>query len=315
MSNQPKEHEDDFDDDFDTDVEENLDLEDFDIEIEDDTPEEDRGRPRRAEGEEPDIPDDEELKQYSKNAGKRISKLKAEYHEERRQKEESTRLREEAIDYARKIKEENDRLRKNLEEGESVLISQSKARISAELGRVKDEYKTAMELGDTDAVITAQEKLFKLQSENSKVEDWTPPKKQEIPEFKPTQEYRAPEPDARAKEWSDKNTWFNSNKSMQRYALLIHEELSEMGIAPNHEKYYSKIDAAMRRRYPDVFDDAPESRPQQRQISSVVAPTSRGKSTSRQVVKLTKTQASLAKRLGLSEKDYAAQVLKDMKNG
>jgi hypothetical protein len=71
----------------------------------------------------------------------------------------------------------------------------------------------------------------------------------------------------------------------------------------------------MRRRYPDVFDDAPESRPQQRQISSVVAPTSRGKSTSRQVVKLTKTQASLAKRLGLSEKDYAAQVLKDMKNG
>jgi Rad3-related DNA helicase len=134
MSNQPKEHEDDFDDDFDTDVEENLDLEDFDIEIEDDTPEEDRGRPRRAEGEEPDIPDDEELKQYSKNAGKRISKLKAEYHEERRQKEESTRLREEAIDYARKIKEENDRLRKNLEEGEGVLMGQAKG---SHLSRIK----------------------------------------------------------------------------------------------------------------------------------------------------------------------------------
>ena len=77
------------------------------IEIVDDTPEEDKGRARRAEGAEPDIPDDEELESYSEGVQKRLKKMKWEFHEERRAKEESERLKEEAVTYAQKIKEEN----------------------------------------------------------------------------------------------------------------------------------------------------------------------------------------------------------------
>ena len=80
------------------------------IEIVDDTPEEDKCRARRAEGAEPDIPDDEELESYSEGVQKRLKKMKWEFHEERRAKEESERLKEEAVTYAQKIKEENDKL-------------------------------------------------------------------------------------------------------------------------------------------------------------------------------------------------------------
>ena len=72
------------------------------IEIVDDTPEEDKGRARRAEGAEPDIPDDEELESYSEGVQKRLKKMKWEFHEERRAKEESERLKEEAVTYAQK---------------------------------------------------------------------------------------------------------------------------------------------------------------------------------------------------------------------
>jgi len=46
------------------------------VEVEDDTPEEDKGRPRRAKGEEADIPEDDDLQQHSESVQKRIKKAK-----------------------------------------------------------------------------------------------------------------------------------------------------------------------------------------------------------------------------------------------
>jgi hypothetical protein len=141
----------------------------IEVEIQDDTPEEDRGRPRKAESEsESDTPaveeddDDADLGKHSESVQKRIKKLKFEYHEERRRKETADREREAAVQYAQQIKGENDRLRKNLNEGESVLITQAKARIASELSSAKSAYKVAYEAGDPDAVLDAQEKLSKL---------------------------------------------------------------------------------------------------------------------------------------------------------
>jgi hypothetical protein len=290
----------------------------IEVEIQDDTPEEDRGRTTKSEVEAPAVEeddDDADLGKHSESVQKRIKKLKFEYHEERRRKEAADREREAAVQYAQQIKGENDRLRKNLNEGESVLITQAKARIASELVGAKAAYKAAYEAGDADAVLDAQEKLMKLQSESSRVDNWTPPKQQQeaapVPKAAPV-----PEPDPRAKAWVEKNSWFNEDRGMQRFAMLVHEELVENGIDSGSNIYYNKIDAAIRQRYPDRFDDAPiEVKQPQRQTGSVVAPGGRNTPVSRNKVVITSSEAAIAKRLGLSIQQYAAQKLKDINNG
>ena len=51
---------------------------DLEIEVVDDTPQEDKDRPTRTEGTKPDIPEDDEIKTYNKNAQQRIKSLKYE---------------------------------------------------------------------------------------------------------------------------------------------------------------------------------------------------------------------------------------------
>ena len=87
---------------------ETQDVDSFEIEVVDDTPEEDQGKPRRAENAEPQIPSDDEVEKYSEGVQKRIKQLKFEFHEERRAKEEAARLQEEALRYAETIKAENE---------------------------------------------------------------------------------------------------------------------------------------------------------------------------------------------------------------
>lgn len=118
------------------DSEENDQDDGFEIEVVDDTPEEDRGKPRRADGSEPQIPDDDEIENYNDNVQKRIKQLKFEYHEERRAKEEAARLQDEALRYAEQIKQENDRLKKTINDGEAVLVNQAKGRVDAQLEKL-----------------------------------------------------------------------------------------------------------------------------------------------------------------------------------
>jgi hypothetical protein len=290
---------------------------DFEIEVVDDTPEEDKGKPRRAENAEPQVPSDDEVEKYSEGVQKRIKQLKFEFHEERRAKEEAARLQEEAVKYAEQIKLENEKLRRTIDEGEDVLVNQAKGRVAAEIDKAKIAYKTAYEAGDSDALIEAQEKLSALQVEKSRYDTYKPkPRKEPDPVSQPQyqqQNPQPPKPDQRALEWAAENEWFEKDPEMTGYAYGLHEKLVKSGIDPRSEEYYNEIDDAVRRVFPDKFDDGPtiEETAPQRQTGNVVAPAARSGKKPRKV-QLTSTQVSLAKRLGLSNEQYAAQLMKDM---
>ncbi len=293
------------------------DVDAIEVEIVDDTPEEDRGKPRRADGSKPNIPEDDEISNYSEGVQKRIKQLKFEYHEERRQKEEAARMQEEALRYAQQVKSENEALRKNLDAGEETLIGQATARVQSELDKAKAEYKSAYEVGDPDLLLSAQERLTSLQVEQDRIKNYRPQKRAAVKPATPEPIYQqqAPQvrkPDQRAVDWAKKNTWFENPETpeMTGYAYGVHQKLVESGIDPNTEQYYTEIDRAVRKVFPDKFDDVEIEEAPQRQTSSVVAAPSRTTKKSRSI-KLSSTQASLAKRLGLTNEQYAAQLLKD----
>ena len=285
----------------------------FEIEIVDDTPEEDRGRPRKAEDAEPEIPDEDELDKYSEGVQKRMKKMTYEVNEQRRNKEEAIRLREEALKYAESIKAENERLRQSLEQGEQTLVNQAKGRVQAELDRAKVAYKEAIDSGDSDLILEANDKVTALRIEADKIASYKP-EKRPAPQPQPQYQQQAPavpQVDPRAVEWGKRNTWFEKDPEMTGFAYGVHQRLVQSGIDPNTDQYYTEIDKAMKKVFPDKFDDGQiEEQAPQRQAGSVVAAPSRTTKKSR-TVRLTSTQASLAKRLGLSNEQYAAQLMKD----
>ena len=289
----------------------------FEVEIVDDRPEEDRVAKRNETVTTNVEDDDDEAKNYSDKVQKRIKALKYDYHEERRAKEEASRLREEALNYAKKLQKENDELRKSLSDGENVLINQAKGMVDAELEKAKKDYKEAYESGDPDKLVDASSELARIQSEKQRVDSYVPPKPQQ-PRKQETpipQQPQKPQVSQRALDWANENTWFNKDSKMTSYAFGVHEELVKKGVVGDSEEYYKEIDREMRKVFPDKFDDVIEDEEtQQSQTGNVVAPTKRSAKKPR-TVRLTSTQVNLARRLGLTKEQYAAQLMKDQLNG
>ena len=308
-----------------------LNKEEVEVEVVDDTPPEDRNRPKRTEGTQPDIPDDDEINSYKGDVQKRIKQLKYEYHEERRQKEEAKRTSDEAVAHAQRLVEENKKLRKTLDDGESVLVEQAKGRIDAQLAKARQEYKEAYESGDPDKIVDAQEKLGQVQNEKFRVDNYKPQVRADEPATPPTQasaQSKVKEPTGKDKEWLDKNSdWFNKDgyEEMTGYAHGVHAKLVKAGINPllDPEEYYQRVDSNLRKAFPDYFNEDNEDKQSaeteeveapQRPAGNVVAPVNRSAKKPRKV-QLTSTQIALAKRLGLTPEQYAQQLLKESYNG
>ena len=182
---------------------------DIELEIIDDTPEPDRGKPKATESATAatNDDDDEDLVGYSDKVKKRINKLKYDYHAERRAREEDARLREEAINIAVKLKEERDHMARRLEATEDVSLDQAKQRIGTALEQAKAQFKAAYEAGDGDALADAQMRMTELKTEEARVNTFRPQR--------PTQEQQAqapaprpaspPPPSSRATNWAQQN--------------------------------------------------------------------------------------------------------------
>ena len=287
----------------------------FEIEVVDDVEEDDRPRVSENDYTGPEIPEDDEIESYSERVQKRMKKLSFEAKEAERQRQSLAREREELLRVTQTFHSENERLRQQLQQNEGTLVSQAKARLSAQLSQAKAAYKEAYELGDTEKMIEAQEALTSLNNDMYRVNNYKPRPMQAPAQVQPVASPRVPELDTRQKEWLMDNEWYGKDRQMTAFALGVHEELVYNGVDPNSDQYYAEVNHAVRQRFADKFDDNTVSvdvAPRKR--ANVVAPASRS-SKNPQKVKLTQTQVALAKRLGLTPQQYAAQLLKEQLNG
>lgn len=286
---------------------------DVDLEVVDDTPEQDRGRkPLETE---PDEVTDAELAQYSKDVQSRIKSLTHARHDERRRKEEVQREREELERAARALAAENQRLKQYVQTGEQAYAGTLKEAAESAVETAKRKYKEAHEAFDTDALIEAQQELTTAQLRLAQAANFRPSSLQaESNEVQREPTAQAPTPDAKTLRWQQRNQWFGQDEEMTAVALVLHKQLVNSGSDPRSDEYFNSIDTKMRKRFPDFFeDDAPEPS-QQRRSQSVVAPASR--STGAKKITLTKTQVAVAKRLGVPLEAYAKQIaMQEAANG
>jgi hypothetical protein len=284
---------------------------DFEVEIVDDTPEQDRGR--KPLDREVEDPTDDEIESYTQGAQKRIKELTHARHDERRAKEATLREKQELEAFSQRLLEENKKLRQNVNTGSEQYTQMAKTAAEAELDKARREYKAAQESFDSDAILAAQEALLdaKMKLESAKNFRQTPLQDENFDVQTSYQEPQRVQPDEKTLRWQAKNQWFGSNgfEEVTSYALGLHQKLVNSGSDPRSDEYFEQIDARVKSKFPEVFggnEDKPRSGDTPRKPASVVAPATR--SSGKRTVQLTKTQLALAEKFKLTPQQYAAQV-------
>lgn len=285
---------------------------DFEIEIEDDTPEEDRNRQPLPK----DIVDElenDELEEYSEGVKARLKQMKKVWHDERREKDQALREQQEALAYAKQMQEENRALKSRLSTGEQHFIDTYKSAAELELDNAKREYKDAYDMGDSDRLLEAQEKLNQAQFKIQRAKEFVPSRHEEEVDVQPATN-PAPRPDQRAIAWQERNEWFGKDEEMTSLALGLHQKLvAQYGTSyPSTDEYWKKVDDTMRRRFPEHFGDKDEDEAPQKAQKSKPAPVvaSADRSTPSKKVRLKQSQVLIAKKLGLTPEQYVKEMMK-----
>ena len=259
---------------------------------------------------EADAPDDHE--KYSQGVQKRINQLT-------KRAKEAERDKEEALRYAQTIQNENNSVKQRLQNLDSNYITEYGHRVSSEQTRAKEALKTAIETGDVEKQMAAQERIAQLsiaadkhaqakaQRENLAAQEQAYAEQQAYEQqYVPAPQQEAPDP--KAEEWASKNSWFGEDDAMTFAAFGIHKKLvQDEGFDPSSNDYYDALDSRMRDAFPHRFE---EGSARNNRSGQTVAAVSRGKSGSGRgrKVRLSPSQVTIAKRLGVPLEEYAKYV-------
>ena len=292
--------------------------EEVELTVEDDTPEADRNRSPMPKEIVEDLENDE-LESYSDGVKERLKQMKKVWHDERRAKESALRENQQAVEMAKKAMEENKKLREDAKKGREAYLNTAKQSVSYEEEMAKRAYKDAYESGDTDSVVEAQSKLAEVNFKKQQLNSYQPSRQEEENSVNSiSTEAVKPQLDSKTMAWQERNTWYGTDEEMTAAALGFHQKLvRQKGDAyVGSDDYWADVDTTMRRRFPEYWDeqstdrggkpDRAENKP-----ATVVAPASRSTSSKRIVLK--QSQVSIAKRLGLTPEQYAKE-LRRMEN-
>jgi len=254
----------------------------------------------------------EELEQYSDSVQKRIAKLTKKWREAERQKDEALTYAERVIKDKKEAEEKLKKIEPNFlsvtEQSIESGIEAAKAKLAAareanDLGAEADAMAAISEFGYKKAKLTetkaAQEAYEKQQTE-----------KKPAPEVNLRQQAAQGTPDPKAEAWSDKNPWFGQDSAMTYTAFDLHKKLTEVeGFDPQSDEYYSEIDKRIRLEFPHKFGKTNTTGENTRPAPvQTVASAKRSTKTGRKTVRLTPSQVTIAKKLGVPLEEYAKQL-------
>ena len=200
--------------------------EEFELEIEDDTPELDRGRKPLPKEVREELENDD-LEKYTEDAQAKLRALNKVWHDERREKEQALRERQAAEDMAKRMLEENKQLKSRLSSGEQSYLSTYKNAAELELNAAKRAYKEAYDMGDADRLVEAQQQIADANYKLRRAEEYVPARHEEETEVKSVPEAQVPRPDQRTVAWQERNDWFGKDEEMTSLALGLHQKVGE----------------------------------------------------------------------------------------
>ena len=248
---------------------------------------------------------EEELEEYSAGVKKRIDKLT-------KKMREAERREEAAINYAKQVKTESDKLKSsNMVQNEHMLVDREKSLVSQK-EFAKRAMEAAINANDAEKQVAAQQEISRLTIEDERLKvskakalrhkteaaNEQPVEVNDAINQQPQQQ--APK-DPKAEAWAQKNDWFGTDNAMTYTAYDIHTELVQKGVDPRDDQYYKEIDIRIRKEFPHKFEE--KIRPTQKVASAV-----RTSSSGRRTVRLTPSQVAISKRLGVPLEEYAKHV-------
>jgi len=258
------------------------------------------------------VSDEEEIAEYSESVKKRINKLTYKIREAERREQA-------AIEYAKGVQDRLNTTQANLSQKDQNLYDEYSARVDTQLQSAEDRYKQAHDIGDTDAMLSAQKDVAKLAVEQESLTRVKPePQVQETPvqvpqvqqQQQPVEQVAAPDP--KAQDWASKNDWFGEDLAMTTSAFAFHRQLVEKeGFDPASDEYYSEVDRRMAKAFPHKYNNGGEVSQLNNNMQEPVANSSRGtrgKAGKARTVKLSPSQVAIAKRLGVPLEEYAKHV-------
>ena len=293
----------------------------LEIEVVDDTPEEDKFRRPLPQAVVKELEEDD-LDEYSEKVKKRLTQMKRAWHDVRREKDQIAREKAETERFAQAQLEEVRKLRQRLGQGEQAFVKVATDAAAGKLASAKDKLKQAYESGDSERITEAQEELTDAKLHIKEVERFRPTLQPQENVVEQRQQVQTPPAsaqvtDPKAESWRQKNAWFGVDEEMTALALGLHEKLVRSGVDPRSDDYYRRVDETMRKRFPESFDEDEEApkpktseaeKPTRAKPANVVAPVTRA--TAPRQVRLTSSQVALAKKLGLSNEQYALELMK-----
>jgi flagellar hook-basal body complex protein FliE len=311
----------------------------FEIEIIDDTPEEDRGLVPEQSTISEDI-SDEELQTYGSKVRTRISKQTTQIHAERRRADKAERELSEAIRHIGAIRGQNESMVGLVQESHKTLNEEVFRRAQAILNGAQQTLADAHTEGDPENISRATLALTEAQSALQKapevssnlIDAWqrnTAQRARAIEIENAAAQSQAAlsiqEPTESARAWYERNPWLGrpGNEEMTSFVYGFHEKIIKEGnIAPDSPEYWEAVDTRMREMFPNNFYDGSSAQQQDNNAGTPVAssptrrrtppvpPSARSNGAMPRKLTLTSTQVALARKIGVPLKVYAQELHK-----